>query len=187
MIYKVLDDNKQFQSFHIDMEEFLDVMDDAIGEVTAMQFSQNNVELSPYWEPLKITYVQNEDCGDAIPDIGIWHGASLILSEKAMNVLRPMIESYGEILPATCEGKPHFIFNCRTLVDADEAQSKRIMSEGYFMSVESLVFPASMEANLFKTPFENNQSIFCDDELKDAVETNGLGGVYFGADLTAFM
>jgi len=187
MTYKVFDNNKQFQSFHIDMEEFLDVMDPAIGELTAMQFSQNNVALAEHWKPLKVTYFQNEDSGNAIPDIGIWHGTSLILSEKAMAVLSPIIECYGEILPVVCEGHPHFIFNCRTQVDADLTQSKQIMSEGYFMSIETLVFPASGDACLFKSPFENSQSIFCSNKFKKTVEANELGGIYFGTDLTAFM
>jgi hypothetical protein len=169
------------------MEEFLDVMDPYISDVTAMQFSQNNVELSLHWEPLTLSYVENEYCGSDIPDIGIWHSASLILSDKAMSVLRPLIEVYGEILPVTCEGKPHYIFNCRNQVDADETQSKRVMSEGFFMSIESLAFPASEDSRLFKSPFENNQSLFCDDDFKHAVEVNGLGGIYFGEHLASFM
>lgn len=134
-----------------------------------------------------ITHVQNENCSDAISDIGIWHGASLIFSEKAIAVLRPLIESYCEIRPVTCDGMPHFLFNCRTQIDADETQSKRTISEGYFMSVEALAFLASVADCIFKSPFENNQSIFCNDDFKDAVEVNGFGGVYFTEDLTALM
>jgi hypothetical protein len=187
MIYKVFDNNTEYQSFHIDMEEFLDVMDPSIGEQDAMQFSQLNIAMADNWEPLRVSYIQNEDCGTALPDIGIWKGASLILSEKAAEVLKPLISEYGEFLPVTCLGNTHYVFNCLTNVDADEVNSKQIMEDGFFMDVEALTFPEASKEVVFKSSFENSRNIFCSEAFKDAVESNGLGGVYFGGDLVSFM
>jgi hypothetical protein len=187
MIYKVFDNNTEYQSFHIDMEEFLDVMDSSIGEQDAMQFSQLNIAMADNWEPLRVSYTQNEDCGNALPDIGIWKSASLILSERAAEVLKPLISEYGEFLPVTCVGNTHYVFNCLTNIDADKAASVRVMEGEFFMDVAALTFPEATKEVVFKSSFENSRNIFCSEAFKDAVESNGLGGIYFGEDLVSFM
>lgn len=152
-----------------------------------MQFNQKNISLAGHWEPLSLTLVQNEGCGNSVPDIGVWHNANLILSPKAVDVLRAYLEPNGELLPVTLDSEQYYIFNCLNEVEPDLSKSKRVVEGRYFMDVESLVFADDISAAIFKTPFDNNRSLFCSEDFKNAVETDELGGIYFGRDLAAFM
>lgn len=187
MIYKLFDDSRQFASFHLDVEDVLDLMDAKIDEHAVMQFSQLNFKLAPYWKPINVSLRQNEGSKNEIPDVSLWRGASMILSDRALAALNTMLHPLGEMLPVRFQDRKYALFNCLTEVDPDKEQSVRIEEGGYFMDVQKLVFPEGIGTPLFKCPFENNRNLFCSEEFQSAFAKNGLGGIYFGEDLVDFM
>lgn len=186
-VFKVYDDSTEFSSFSLDLEAVLDVLDPHIGEQAAMQFSQNNTALSEFWRPIDVTMRMNDGSANKVSDLTLWRGASLIMSDRAVGALTPMLSSFGEFLPLQFEGKRFALFNCRNEIDADPHASVRIEEAGYFMGVEKLVFSDNVDSPIFKSPFENNRNLFCTDEFRSAVLENRLGGIYFGQDLTEYM
>lgn len=187
IVYKIFDDVKNYQSFHLDNEDFLDLLDESIGEAAAMQFSQQNIALQSHWKPLKITFRQNDESKNKVPDIGLWRNASMILSPKATEVLRPMLVKLGELLPLDFEGKEYSLFNCMTEVAADESLSVKVEEDGFFMDVEKLAFSSILSTPIFKSPFENSRNLFCTESFKAAIEGAGLSGIYLSEDLVGFM
>lgn len=186
-VFKIFDDSSEFSSFSLDLEAVLDVLDPHIGEQAAMQFSQSNRALAQYWSPIDVIVRANDGSANNVPDLTLWRGASVIMSDRAVEALKPMISSCGEFLPLNFEGKLYALFNCRKEVAADPQRSVRIEEGGYFMDVEKLVFSDDVDTPIFKSPFENNRNLFCTDRFRTAVVENGLGGIYFGDDLTEFM
>lgn len=186
-IYKLFDDSTRYSSFSLDLEDFLDILDPHIGEQAAAQFSQSNQALLDCWTPLNISLRHNEDSENIIPDLTLWRGASLILSKKAVDVLKPTLAALGEFLPLRFEGSNYALFNCLTEIEADHDASTRIEEQGFFMDVEALAFPADTTASIFKCPFENNRNLFCTDDFKRQVIESRLGGIYFRDKLTDFV
>lgn len=187
MIYKLFDDSSKYASFHLDVEDVLDLMDSKIDEHTVMQFSQRNLKMAPYWKPLNISLRQNQGSKNEMPDVSLWRGASMILSDRALGILNTLLQPLGEILPVVFQGKEYALFNCLAEVDPDKELSVRIEEGGYFMEVQKLVFPSGIAAPVFKCPFENNRNLFCSDEFQSVVAEHGLGGIYLGEDLVDFM
>lgn len=176
-----------YQSFHIDNEEFLDSLDPYLGELAAMQFCQRNISLKEFWTPLELSFFQTEGGKDTLPDIGFWKSSSLILSEKALVALHSYLIPHGEILPLTYYDQSYYVFNCLTDIEPDLSVSEGIFYDGHFCDVKSLVFKPDVKATLFKTSFENCKKLYCTGEFKSIVEKEKLGGIYFSEDLTAFM
>lgn len=185
-IYKLFDNAAQYSSFHLDLEEYLDLLDPHIGEQAAMQLSQTNTAVANYWQSLPVSIKENKDSKNRMPDLGIWRGATLFLSPKALVCLKPLLADVGEFLPLNMNAAQYTLFNCLTQVDADPDKSARTEENGFFMDVEKLVFPTDISFPLFKSPYENNRNLFCTERFKLAIEEDRLGGIYFSEDLVDF-
>ena len=187
MIYRIHEDNANFQNFFLDLEEVLDVMDETIGEREFLGFSVDNISLKDLWPGFKAEFKKKERKGKILPrpDMATWRGANLVLSQKAYDVLAKSLESYGEFLPLTCDDEPCYIFNCLTLGEIDEVNSKKEMLDGYPVGVERLVFDEERLGDklVFKTPYERCISVLCQNEFKDMVERAELTGLRFDAHL----
>lgn len=108
-----------------------------------------------------------------------------MLSIKAYEILRELITEFGELLPVTCDEGTFYIFNYRTLVDADPMQSEHLIESGNVIGVKRLGFDAKDVSNavIFKTPFNNFTDLFCSNAFKQSVEAHGLTGVKFSESL----
>ena len=78
---KPFDDVKNYQSYWIDLEDYLDLLDPHIGEKTAMQLGRTDIRVKEYWKQLDVTLFQNEGTVD-IPDISLWDPGMILMNNR---------------------------------------------------------------------------------------------------------
>lgn len=78
------------------------------------------------------------------------------------------------------------VFNCLTVVAANEGNSRRVEEQGQVLDVEQLSFRASdLGTNtVFKTNYDGCRSFFCTDTSQQVLRDLELGGVSFSEELT---
>ena len=139
-------------------------MPEAYSDAQLLRFSYHNTSLADGWEGVRSYFVQSDDAPSLpVPDISLWlSGAALVLSIRACEILRELITEFGELLPVSCDEGTFYIFNCRTLVNADSNQSEHILESGNVIGVMRLGFDAKDVSNavIFKTPFNNCTDLF---------------------------
>ncbi|WP_338353191.1 hypothetical protein, partial [Thalassolituus oleivorans] len=108
---KPFDDVKNYQSYWIDLEDYLDLLDPHIGEKTAMQLGRTDIRVKEYWKQLDVTLFQNEGTVD-IPDISLWDPGMILMNNRAYKFLSDFFEPYGEFLPCNVLGREGYLFHC---------------------------------------------------------------------------
>jgi hypothetical protein len=105
-----------------------------------------------------------------------------VFSSRAVDVLRPMLEAAGEILPLDCPGRRYFAFNVTRVVDAlDESRSilKRFSDGGVMRIVEPHFKREALEdAHIFKVS-QLRTVVFVDDAFVERVLNAELKGFLF--------
>lgn len=185
-IYRI-ENNGNFKWLGLEVHDLIDLMPEEYTLKQIHRFSFHNLSLGERWNNVHSTFKPNFDrVDDPIPDISNWLGhASLVLSEKAFDVLGGELKEYGELLPIACNGDIFHIFNCRTLVDADESRSKKEIFQGLEVGVEKIVFDEK-DINgklIFKSPYNSCADLFCGEAFKNTVTQHNLKGILFAEDL----
>lgn len=182
MMYRLASDFENFHDIDIDIYAIEDAIDEFLGEDAFYNASIDNTSLASAWEDVGGTF---NDTGltkhSKAPDITVWNGVYLILSEKAHQALEPLLSSAGEFLPITISGERHQLFNCRRIVEVDESKSKQETINGEYLGLLSIAFHPSTElTNLIcKTRFDNCSTLYCNDELRKVITDRKLGGMAF--------
>lgn len=101
-----------------------------------------------------------------------------------MEILQPLLNGNGEVLPLDCEEGDYFLFNVTTVTDAlDEASSEivRFPDGKRIMDIKRFVFVgAELEgADVFKLPQLPLGRVFVTDPFVQAVKHGGLVGFDF--------
>lgn len=111
------------------------------------------------------------------------YGIEVIFSERALQVLWPLIQNSVQVIPLECEeGKLYLIHITNTLDVLDRAQSKIKWLSGYedkiVFQVDHYVFHEEriVGETIFKVP-EMFTSTFVSDMFREAVEEHGLKGL----------
>ena len=135
------------------------------------------------WIPVPFWLVR-EDEGQTFAESDFpWLGSdTLILRERAVDLLGDLIAPYGELLPLECDEAVLAAFNVHRIIDAlDERRSTvvRYPSSGRVMAIERHAFAPEIvgEAVIFKIPEVG--STYVTDEFVNRVETAGLRGLDF--------
>ncbi len=104
-----------------------------------------------------------------------------MVSQKARDRLDAALAAYGEFLPVTTSHGPFWVFNCLTMVAADEERSRRIEEQGQVLDVEALSFCDRDVGDclVFKTTYDPCRSLFCSEKLRDLMRDEGLKGLNF--------
>ncbi len=142
------------------------------------------------WNPVDIKFRDDSDKKNVLtpPEITCWFTNDLILNKKAYDALGDKLIPYGELLPAFCEGITYWVLHVtkKTGLDfVDLNLSQRIVEEGGFIDMQSLVFKEEKLKDLliFQTEFSGYRNIYCTEKFKALVETLGLKGLLFSTDL----
>ncbi len=155
---------------------------------------KNHIDVSfdakPYKKTWQTVTVHFSNCdgmvGNTIPDIMEFQG-HLFLSMAAYEVLKPIIENDGEFLPITYEKGDAFIFNPLRLAEEVDGLNMEISCKNPInnIDIDCMAFHEERVKNfsIFKSEFDFNASIMCQQSVKDAIEKAGLGGVIFTPDL----
>lgn len=138
------------------------------------------IKFADVWQELTVEFVDEHKDKKVrpIPDIQFFCG-HLFLSDKATEVLKPLIKDLGELLPVKYGDKQTgYVFNPLKVVEADPSQS----TKSEYGDATFITF--SEDHALFKTDFDTFYGVFCNQAFKDAVEENGLTGAVFELDLS---
>lgn len=117
-------------------------------------------KLADRWHKIECSFdVSNEQ---AIPDIaGFQTSGDMVYSPKAIAILKPILESTGELLPVEVNGETWFIHNVTECIRAlDTNGSEWDEFEGERLTLEKEVFFSDPihDVYLFKIP-ENNHTV----------------------------
>lgn len=142
-------------------------------------------KLRAEWVPVGVKF-ESDSKNNRIPEISVWNHSCLVLSEKAMRVLDPILNGVGE----TLELDGGFtLLNCLDSVGGDAVdQSKSRFDleteDSIHIPKELTLLPEKIEGKaLFKPAFAHNSFLICQDEFKRLAERNELGGVIFEENL----
>lgn len=137
------------------------------------------------WQPVEMESVREE--GDEGPSDFPWYiSTTLVLKDRAIDVLGPVLTEFGELLPARFPDARLALFNVLNVVDALDEEACEItrFRDGRVMSIESHVFWADRipARSVFKIPQDlYNGDIFFTDEVVREIEESGFTGLWFKA------
>lgn len=137
------------------------------------------------WEPVMVRRVRADKRHGFKPSDFPWNGShALIMRKKAVDALRDLLESAGEILPLSTEDDTElFVLNVTRVLDAiDEggSQIQRFPDSGRIMRIESIAFKESVVkgVDLFRLPHRMSAT-YASERFVIAVEKAGLVGLEF--------
>ncbi|MFC9439869.1 imm11 family protein [Nocardia sp. NPDC057030] len=137
------------------------------------------------WQPMEMESVREE--GSEAPSDFPWSlSSTLLLKDRAIDVLGPGLGEFGELLPARFSGSRLAVLNVVNVLDALDEEASEIarFESGEIMMVESHVFrPDRIPARaVFKIPQAvYNGDIFYTDEIVREFEDSGFTGLWFKA------
>ena len=142
-------------------------------EIQSFNGSKKLADWSPRRvEPIEIDLELGDAPGFTIP----------VFSQKACDVLVPLMEHDVELLPLTCSKGAFFGVNVTNLLDVIDYENsvfrrfsdgKRIMA---FQKYSFRVCNALNKCNIFKITDEPTRRAFVSDRFKTAIDKNGLKG-----------
>ena len=122
----------------------------------------------------------------ALPDIYIWNGCFLALSERAKCDLKDLLSPLGEFLPFTLDGQPYYLLSLHNVVTPKPDQSEELLENGIPVGIKSLAFnlPDIGAPAVFKTDFDYFNHVYCTEPFKKRVMASDLDvGVTFVSEL----
>jgi hypothetical protein len=106
-----------------------------------------------------------------------------VFSVRAVQALRPVLSTNGELLPLNSDYEKYFAFNVTTLLDALSAKDSDIVyyPSGRIMDVRKYVLDLKRVTfqSIFKLPETARMDVFVSDEFVGIVESHGLRGFSF--------
>ncbi len=140
--------------------------------------------LADVWVEESVHFTAHYDTSVKIPDISVW-GSFLVITQRAVEVLKPYIGSDGEFLPIVIDGEKFQVFNVMSFGEEDKANTKHEYIDGYPAGLETLKFVESSLADkyVFKSTMQGGNLLYCDEKLKTLCYDNDLRGVDFDLDL----
>lgn len=137
-------------------------------------------------ETLRVSFpeLSKEDKNCQLPDIAIDQGR-LFLSGKAFETLKPLIENDGEFLPVIYEHGSAYIFIPLKVAESADALDEKLSRKNDWGDMENIAFHEELVASwsVFRSEFNAYMSVYCNEAVKEAIESNGLSGLYISPDL----
>ena len=134
------------------------------------------------WRPMPVAMLTADEHGELRAQADLpWLGSHvLVLRERAVTVLRPLLDRTGELLPFACPDADLWLFNVLTVVDAlDEEHSELIrFDDGSILAVERYAFRPEVARGLplFKVPQLLRGPLFVGEEFVESVAAARLIG-----------
>lgn len=152
-------------------------------------FPQENTtlldKLKSNWETVDVTF-ESDNKKNATPDISVWNLSCLVLSSKAYDALKTILNPIGEFLPLK---NGFHLFNCLSSVGGDSIDQSKTTFK--IEQIDTNHAPASLgflpekiaKIPLFKPGFSENSFLICQNEFKRIAIEHGLKGVIFEENL----
>jgi hypothetical protein len=154
---------------------------DDFHQITALIYG---TERQRSWLPIKMRLIK-EDQGRRFQDSDSpWLGSdALIFRRIAADILRPVLEAYGELLPLACSDADLLIYNPTQVLDAldESASGLRRFSSGEIMMINRHVFrpEAIGKAQIFKISRLRVSDTFVQQPFVDLWKASRLRGLDF--------
>ncbi|MFA5837318.1 MAG: DUF1629 domain-containing protein [Bellilinea sp.] len=109
------------------------------------------------------------------------NGVQIVFSEKALDVLWPLIQNNVQVIPLECEDEPLFLIHVTRFIDGldlEHSNYKWLVENKAISDVNHFVFheEKTKGENIFRMPL-NFPSVYVSDTFKAAVEEHGLKGL----------
>ncbi|WP_444997796.1 hypothetical protein [Aliikangiella sp. IMCC44359] len=185
MLYTLINDFDNYETLCFDEEQTSRVFDN-LGEGVDSEIHFNGVPHSYkklIKEPLIFTFpIEDKKC--QIPDLNL-HLGRLFLNKKSYNVLYPLIKNDGEFLPATYEKGEAYFFIPFHVAENVDAINKELSVENEWNYFDHLVFDEEKVKNwpLFRMKKNGYKTVYCQENIKEAIEQADLKGLYITNDL----
>ncbi len=170
-------------SLDVDHYQSLELVDLDSDWEAMYKFDGNPIEER---QPLRVTVFFDDELEKQLPpgDFPSLFAGVPALSQRAVQVLRPLIEDDGQLLPLQCAGGEYFILNLTNFVDAlDERQSEivRFPDGKKVLDIKRFGFvPAKLQnVDIFKLPQLPLGQVFVTDGFVKTVRDEGLVGIDF--------
>jgi hypothetical protein len=136
--------------------------------------------LAATWKPVR---VEMDDHAGRTADFPSLLGPIPVFSERAWEVLQPLLGASVEALPLNCDRGIFFVVNVLDHVDCLDYDRAEVThySSGRVMMVDKFAFkPGSLHGkNMFKLPETAKSEVFVSESFKKIVEKAGLTGLWF--------
>lgn len=138
--------------------------------------------LKEIWSPLKVE-IDPETKQRPACDFPHLITGTLAMTETALQVIAPLLDGNGELLPLRSQTQTYWVFNVTRLVDClDDANTTGDRLEsGRLWHVDQFAWLPDCydETHIFKIPEFKTGKPFVSDEFKIQVESNNLKGLRF--------
>lgn len=179
-IYRVQPDIEKYKSFHlIDDDENFDLQVEGY-------FDFKDLPKSESWNGARVYLSATFDKTELpIADITKFNVSALAYSEKAVSILKDILEESGELLPFECDGKKWWVHHITNVIDAlnTEATTMELMDSGRFLIGKAVIDENKLSNTcLFKAKQRMGVILGHDvteNDYKALVESSGLTGVLF--------
>ncbi len=181
-----------FYKYHPDANDFAGLGFEEPERERVIAMRSKDFPLASEWEPPAAHVFDEDDYG--VEDSGLEgdfptlmdFGRIPVVSQRAWDVLKPLIGGVCELLPIVYPGgKPFFLLHVMKTIDAlGEARSRVRRSKIGDCRITRIFEYAFHEDRLagqhiFKLPLASGGELFIDDEFRRTVEENGLKGLLF--------
>ncbi len=186
-VYRITLDYGNFLAFHLPMKDVIQRLNKSFPPKKLMHFYKYNLSLIDAWSDFsgQFSPIETSDKNLPIPDVSLWSSGSLLFSDKAKNSVEKHIGTMGEFLPVQSENGLVWIFNCLTVVNADEGRSSREEIDGQAISVRQINFhDEDVTKNLiFKSDFDSCTTVYCNEDFHRLITETNLKGINFNENL----
>jgi len=141
--------------------------------------------LADTWEPLKVKVYHKDPAGKRLlpGDFPALLPGVAVMSRRAVDTLRDLLEPNGEILPLLCDEGEYFLYNVTREIDALDLERCELdlYSSGRISHIKSYAFKPEVVRGevIFKTPTLRYSPIYVTDRFVERVESAGLRGFDF--------
>ncbi|KEQ16917.1 hypothetical protein GZ78_19945 [Endozoicomonas numazuensis] len=135
-------------------------------------------ELSANWpKPLEIE-LDEEDENKPVGDFGFLFSGSLVLSNRAKELLSGMLSAQDELMQLSLAGEDYWLLNIRNILNALNAEATEFNEVGLLVK---RVFDSRLvsSSDFFKIEEDNKTYIYCSERAVDVMKASGLTGLVF--------
>lgn len=185
MLYTLISDHNTYLGAVIDSDYVASVVGGLRGDRREDRIDMNHQPRSwmgVFPDPLKVNFTRfsKGDENKAIPDIGEFQGR-LFLNTDAYKVLEPFLKNDGEFLSARYEGGDGYIFTPLQVAEID----KGVTVKNEWDEITNIGFIEDQVKgwSVFRTEYNGYMRLYCQQHVKEAIESAGLKGLYVTPDL----